>query len=122
MTFAGYQPRPLDYMAASDIFVLPSLSEGMPLVVLEAMSMGLPVVSTRVGAVPDLIEDGRSGILVPPGDPDAIATAVERLGNAPLREKLGQEARQSVSPMGIESTTALLVSCYHRLVRKDSPG
>lgn len=115
IVFSGYQPKPLAYLAASDAFVLPSLSEGMPMVILEAMSMGLPVVATRVGAVSDLIEDGFSGLLVPPGDSESIATAVERLRQADFREALGRQARRTAESMTIEKTTSLLSSWYRRL-------
>jgi glycosyltransferase involved in cell wall biosynthesis len=64
------------WMAASDLLVLPSWMEGTPNVVLEALSSGRPVVATRVGGVPDLLSDDRAGILVPPRDPDALADAI----------------------------------------------
>lgn len=62
-----------------DIFVLPSISEGVPKVLLEAMAKGVPVIATRTGGIPDIIEDMHSGILVPPGSPEAITRAVELL-------------------------------------------
>ena len=60
------------YLAASDLFVLPSQSEGMPRALMEAMAMGLPAIATNVGGVPDVLRHGRDGVLVPHGDSDAI--------------------------------------------------
>ena len=66
-------------IASADVFVQPSLSEGMPNAVLEAMAASRPVVASSVGGIPELIVDGESGILVPPADPRALAAAVARL-------------------------------------------
>ena len=66
-------------LAAADLFVLPSLWEGFGLVLLEAMNAGLPVVGTRRGAIPEVVRDGETGLLVPPKDPEALATALIRL-------------------------------------------
>lgn len=70
-------------LAASDIFALPSVVEGMPLAILEAMAAGLPVIATSVGAVPQIIQDGQSGLIVPPGDSDALANALLHVINTP---------------------------------------
>ncbi len=66
-------------MSAADLFVLPSLSEGLPLVLLEAMAAGLPVVSTAVGGIPDVIEEGKTGLLVAPNDEGALLAAMSSL-------------------------------------------
>jgi glycosyltransferase involved in cell wall biosynthesis len=66
-----------------DVFVMPSFREAFPLVVLEAMQHGLPVVASRVGAMADMVEDGATGVLVPPGRASAIADAIDRLRAAP---------------------------------------
>jgi glycosyltransferase involved in cell wall biosynthesis len=63
----------------ADIFVLPSLNEGLPMSLLEAMAAGLPVISTRVGGIPDLVTDGENGLLVDAGDVDALADAIVRM-------------------------------------------
>ena len=80
------------------VLVRPSLLEGMPLAVLEAMAAGLPVVATSVGGTPELVTDGRSGLLVPPADSEALARALLRLAREQeLRESLASSALQIVS-------------------------
>jgi glycosyltransferase involved in cell wall biosynthesis len=91
IVFMGYKANVFEVMRDMDIFILPSRSEGCPIVVLEAMAMGLPVVATSVGGTPELIEDGVTGILVPPSEPETIAHAVTSLINDPQNAmKLGK--------------------------------
>jgi hypothetical protein len=79
--------------------VLPSRSEGMGRVLVEAFLRGRGVVGTRVGSIPDLVRDGESGILVPQDDPAALAGALERvLGDRALAERLGAGARAAAQP------------------------
>lgn len=79
---------------AADVFAQPSLSEGLPLAVLEAMAHGLPVVATNVGGMPEAICDGETGVLLPPSDSPALVAALARLlGDASLRERIGTAAR-----------------------------
>lgn len=85
------------YLAASDFFVLPSIDEGMPRVILEAMSMALPVLATRVGGNPEIVAEGETGVLVPPADPEALATGMETiLGGGDLLKEWGRRARDAV--------------------------
>jgi glycosyltransferase involved in cell wall biosynthesis len=84
-------------LAGASLFVLPSLNEGISLTLLEAMAVGLPVVATRVGGTPEAVEDGVTGLLVPPGDSDALASAIRRLRADPaLARRLGAAGRQRV--------------------------
>lgn len=83
--------------AAHDIFVLPSLMEGMPLALLEAMASGMPVVTTWSSGMADVVEDGHSGRLVPPADSDALAGVLaELVKSAELRARLGRNAQESM--------------------------
>jgi glycosyltransferase involved in cell wall biosynthesis len=86
--FAGYQGNCTEWMRLMDCMVQPSLTEGTPNSVLEAMCLDLPVVATAVGGVPDLIVDGENGLLVAPGDIDALAQAMQRILSPDLRSKL----------------------------------
>lgn len=95
--FTGYTPYVHNYLAGMDVFACPSRSEGVPNAAMEAMAMGLPVVSARVGGVESLIVDGRDGLLVPPGDVRALAEALtEVLRNRGLARSLGANARARI--------------------------
>jgi sugar transferase (PEP-CTERM/EpsH1 system associated) len=91
----GYWASLLEALSAVDVFVLPSLMEGHPLAVLEAMAAGKPVVATRVGGNHEAVEDGRTGLLVPPRDPGALAAAVRSLARDPeTAGRMGREGRR----------------------------
>ena len=97
------RPELLARLRAADVFVLASRvardgdRDGLPNVLLEAQSQGLPCLATRVSAIPELIEDGATGILVPPGDPDALAAGLARLlGDPDLRRHLGAAGERRV--------------------------
>ena len=97
VTVRDWTSRPDLMYQAADVFVQPSHAEGMSNALLEAMGCGLPVIASRVGAAPQMIEDGVNGLLVPPGDPDALASALERLlKDADLRGALGSRAADHV--------------------------
>ncbi len=81
--------------SVDDGFVLSSRWEGLPYTIIEAMMAGLPVVATKVGGVPELVEDGVTGFLVPPKDPEALAQALQKLIDGPeLRKKMGRAGRE----------------------------
>lgn len=92
--FAGYQKKIEDFYSITDIFVLPSLREGLPLAILEAMGFAKPVIATAVGASPEIINDFKTGILVKPANTDELYEALNKLlGDISLRDKLGENAK-----------------------------
>jgi len=94
VVFAGARRDLPDLMAASDLFVLPSVWDGAPRVVLEAMASGAPVVATLVGAVPGMVLDGETGLLVPPGRADLLAAAMLRALSDPAARGWGEAGRR----------------------------
>ena len=93
----GQLPEAFKYMKAFDVFVLPSVKEGFPWVVLEAMAAKIPVITTSVGAVPEIIEDGKNGILIEPKNPEQIAEAIwYLLENERVRQELPLQGHQTV--------------------------
>ncbi len=95
--FIGFTEQIDPYVKGADIFILPSLFEGMPNAVMEAMALGKPVIATDVNGARELIEDGISGIIIPPKDPDVIArTLIDLIGNPERQAALGAAARERV--------------------------
>src|SRR5262249_51385679 len=91
------QDRIRTHYRRADVFCLPSFAEGVPVVLMEAMATGLPVVANHIAGIPELVEHEVSGLLVRPGRADLLADALERLGrDADLRARMGQAGREKV--------------------------
>ncbi len=118
--FLGSRNDVPQILSTLDIFVLPSKSEGMPMVILEAMAAGLPVVATNVGGTPEVVIDGETGFLVPPGDPQALADVIKKLMDDPeLRRKFGKAGRERVEKhFTIEETVRKTEELYLRLLKE----
>lgn len=98
LAFAGVQRAMPELLAAVDVVAFSSAWEGLPVALLEAMAMRRPIASTAVGAIPDVLAEGREGLLTPPGDPQALARALERLILDPgLRRAMGAAGRRTVA-------------------------
>ena len=117
--FPGYIQDPQNFYHSIDIFVLPSLSEGLPLTILEAMSQKLPVVATQVGGIPEVIKSGENGILVPPQDAVSLKEALLALiTREELRKKLGEKAYLTVyEHYNIEVMARNTEEIYRRLLK-----
>ena len=100
-------------------FALASFAEGVPVVLMEAMAMEIPCVSTWIAGVPELIRDGVDGLLVPPADPESLAAALERLMDDPaLCVRLGQSARRRViESYDLKRNSALLGEMFRQYVK-----
>lgn len=104
-----------DLLQAMDVWVMSSRREGLPVALLEAMASQLPIVATKVGGIPDAVEDGRSALLAPPEDPEALAAAIERIFNEPdLAARLADQARRDVAARYGNSAVAERIEAIYR--------
>lgn len=114
---AGAVPDARAVLRDYQFAVLPSHSEGLPNAVLEAMAAGLPVVATAVGGVPEIVEDGVTGLLVPPRAPAELAVAIRRLAEEPLlRQRMGRAGRTAVERSSVEDCAARHEAVYRALL------
>jgi len=116
VTFRGYQPQEAvaGFLNEADILVLPSFAEGVPVVLMEAMASGIPVIASRVAGIPELVQDGVSGFLVPPGDSETLSARLETLLSDPsLRARMGQAGRAKVeAEFNIDREAAWLAELF----------
>lgn len=125
LIFTGLRTDVMDVMNAMDIYVQPSLNEGMGKTLVQAHFLKLPIAATRVQGIPDVVLDGKSGILVPPADPEALAGAVSRLASdAALRKSMGEAGHAYVTRkidglqcFSAERMLALLDKMYEELIK-----
>jgi glycosyltransferase involved in cell wall biosynthesis len=113
----GYAARPEDYMAAADVFCLPSYREGFGTVVIEAAAAGIPAIATRIYGVVDAVEDGRTGLLFPPRDIADLQACLREMADNPVRRRqLGEQARQRAQTnFSSETVAAAWLDYYRRL-------
>ena len=122
ITFAGVRSDIPDILAISNLFVLPSLWEGLPNVVLEAMAAGVPVVATNVDGTPELIKDGETGWLISPADTNDIATTLTRVLSDPAQlELIRKQAFQFVKDhFTSERNVEKYISLYKSFLKTSS--
>jgi glycosyltransferase involved in cell wall biosynthesis len=118
--FAGFQRDVADYLRRMDVFVLSSLHEGVPISLLEAMSMRIPVVCTRVGGIPEVITDNHNGLLVDSGDAESLSAAVKKIAaDRSFAERLANNARSTVmGELSFDSCLASTISLYRAMIVK----
>lgn len=118
--FTGERRDIPDILSCIDIFVMPSVAEGLPNALLEAMAMGKPVVATKVGGIPEVIQNGINGLLVPPHDAGSLAEAIISLiDNDNLAKKIGQASREFIlEHYSIRSTVHKWQSLYISILEK----
>jgi glycosyltransferase involved in cell wall biosynthesis len=106
------------YLGAADLFVLPSMSDAMPIALLEAMTAGLPIVATNVGGVPEAIEDGVSGLLAEPGNARSIARQIVRLlDDTETAREMGRQAQKQVTTaFSLAASASAVARVYDGLV------
>jgi len=124
VAFLGFRPDAARLLAGFDVVAVPSHSDGSPLVVLEALSAGVPVVASAVGGIPDQVRDGVEGLLVPPGDPEALAAALRALLEDPARARaLGEAGRRRAAGLSHDRMVDAVEDVYRRVAatRRD-PG
>ena len=116
--FPGFRRDLQDVFKVMDLLVLPSLTEGLPNVVLEAFALAKPVIATKVGGVPEVIDNDKNGVLVPPKRPDLLAEAINKCLFAPeISRQMGEAGYRKVkSEFTFETQTKKLESIYHELL------
>jgi glycosyltransferase involved in cell wall biosynthesis len=116
VSFMGKQDDMGTWFASANLLIHPSYSEGLGSVILEAMAAGLPVIGTRAGGIPDIIDDEVSGLLINPGDAGALADAIKRIvENEPLRKQLLVGAREKLKNFNIAQTTKRYIALYNEI-------
>lgn len=112
-----------ELLAKGDVFLLPSYNEGLPMALLEGMSWGLAPIVTPVGGIPEVVEDGETGLVVNPGDIEGLAQAMQKtIENEPLRSALGRAARSRVASLDIHYYIEKLVELYCGAVKSADEG
>lgn len=118
--FLGHLDDVTELLAVADVFVFPSIYEGMPGSVIEAMAMGLPIVASRIPAVEEIVEEGGNALLVPPRDPRALASAIEQVLADPERARaMGRRGRELFEEnLTLERYTERMLTLYRRLLAR----
>jgi glycosyltransferase involved in cell wall biosynthesis len=121
--FMGFREDVGSFLKSFDVFVLASKQEGMGTSVLDAQALGLPVVACRAGGIPEIVADRETGLLVPPGDPEALAAALLELAGDPgLREALGARARKAAAAHDVGRTVEDHLALYREIAGGSAAG
>jgi glycosyltransferase involved in cell wall biosynthesis len=108
-------------LAESDVFVLPSYNEGLPMAMLEAMAWGLPPLCTPVGSIPEYVTSGVNGVMVQPGNVPELANAIQQLAtDGAARVRMGQAARKTIEPLNLSDYIEKLCHVYDGIAGETS--
>lgn len=117
VSWLGFKSNIADYLAGLDVFAFPSRNEGLGSVLLDVMQLGVPVIATQVGGIPDIVKHEQTGLLIPSGDADALANGIMRLRqDVALRQRLVQEATERLDHYSPQSMTASYRHLYQTIV------
>ncbi len=117
VSWLGFKSNIADYLAGLDVFAFPSRNEGLGSVLLDVMQLGVPVIATKVGGIPDIVKHEQTGLLIPSGDADALANDIMRLRQDPaLRQRLAQGATERLDHYSPQSMTAAYWHLYQTIV------
>lgn len=115
--FTGFQTQTLDYLKSFDFFVMASKMEGLGTSILDAMSVGLPIVTTTAGGIPEIIQDGFNGLTVPVSDSIALSDAILRLIHNPsFQTILSSQAKKSVEKFDVKKTVESYIQLYRKIL------
>ena len=117
ISFEGWSDKVGDYLAAFDLFILPSNKEGIGGILLDAMDRALPLIASRVGGLPEIVRDGDNGLLIDPGSPDQLEQAILRLYQNPdLRRSMGARGREFSRDFTADAMAAKYLELYRQAV------
>lgn len=117
VSWLGFKSNIADYLAGLDVFAFPSRNEGLGSVILDVMQLGIPVIATRVGGIPDIVQHEQTGLLIPPDDADALANGIMRLKeDAAVRQRLIHGATERLDQYSPQSMTASYWRLYQTIV------
>jgi glycosyltransferase involved in cell wall biosynthesis len=117
--FTGFQQNVGSFLKSFDIFVMASKMEGLGTSILDAQSVGLPLIATRTGGIPEIVHHTQNGLLVPPQDPAALAVAIiELISNESKRISLGRKAKENVRNFSIDKTIEVTLRLYGELLNE----
>lgn len=119
--FLGYKDNPISYIKASDLFILPSLSEGIPNVIIEALACETPIISSNVDGIPEIIQDKRNGLLIEPGSPEVIKEAIEyAIKNYSEMRKFAEEGKKVLDLFKKEIIVSEFEALFKELLNKNA--
>jgi glycosyltransferase involved in cell wall biosynthesis len=120
ISFEGWSDKVGNYLAAFDLFILPSNKEGIGGILLDAMDRALPLIASRVGGLPEIVRDGDNGLLIDPRSPDQLEQAILRLYQNPdLRRSMGARGREFSRDFTADAMAARYLELYRQAVGKE---